>query len=59
MGIRIGENWKWSAGIPPMYYPTHSIGMVASVTGARAVSVSCLGWEDHHEDGIFRILSSE
>jgi len=49
-----GEDWKRVAGIPPMHYPTHSLAMMVGVTGAHATSVSCLGWEDHHEDGIFR-----
>ncbi len=29
--------------------------MILSVTGARATHVSCLGFEDRHEDGIFRV----
>jgi Predicted dehydrogenases and related proteins len=49
-----GEAWKQVAGIPPMWYPTHSVSMVLSVTGARATHVSCLGWRDRHPDGIFR-----
>ncbi len=49
-----GQEWKKTAGFPPMYYPTHSVSMVLSVTGARATHVSCLGYEDRHEDGIFR-----
>jgi len=49
-----GPDWKRVAGIPPMHYPTHSVSMILSVTGARAASVSCLGFQDHHEDGIFR-----
>lgn len=49
-----GVDWKKVAGIPPMYYPTHSVSMILSVTGAKAVSVSCLGYADRHEDGIFR-----
>ncbi len=48
------EQWTQVAGLPPMYYPTHSVSMVLSVTGARATDVSCLGWEDRHSDGIFR-----
>ncbi len=48
-----GRNWKRVAGLPPMHYVTHSTSMVLSVTGARATSVSCLGFEDHHEDGVF------
>ena len=50
-----GADWKTYAGIPPMYYPTHSTSMILSVTGARAASVSCLGMVDDHEDGIFRV----
>jgi len=37
-----------------MLYPTHSVSMVVSVTGARMTQVSCLGRVDVHEDGIFR-----
>jgi len=48
-----GDNWKQVAGFPPMYYPTHSVSMVVSVTGARCTQVSCLGFRDQHEDGIF------
>jgi predicted dehydrogenase len=49
-----GANWKKVAGIPPMYYPTHSVSMILSVTGARATKISCLGYVDKHEDEIFR-----
>ncbi len=49
-----GPEWKRVAGLPPMHYPTHSVSMVLSVTGARAVQVSCLGVRDDHEDGIFK-----
>ena len=48
-----GTEWKRVAGIPPMHYATHSVSMVLSVTGARVTHVSCLGWEDRHDDGIF------
>lgn len=48
-----GENWKQVAGIPPMYYPTHSVSMITSVTGAKVNKVSCSGFVDNHEDGIF------
>ena len=48
-----GPDWKRVAGLPPMYYPTHSVSMVLSVTGARATHVSCLGMRDQHEDQIF------
>ena len=49
-----GAEWKKFAGLPPMYYPTHSVSMILSVTGARMTQVSCLGYEDRHEDGVFR-----
>jgi Predicted dehydrogenases and related proteins len=49
-----GADWKKFAGFPPMYYPTHSVSMILSVTGASATHVSCLGYKDRHEDGIFR-----
>lgn len=48
-----GDAWKSSASYPPMLYPTHSMAMILSVTGARATSVSCLGYIDHHADGVF------
>jgi predicted dehydrogenase len=51
---RGGENWMWLAGGPPMYYPTHSTSMVISVTGAHMTHVSCQGFVDTHEDGIYK-----
>src|SRR5690606_28053551 len=48
-----GPEWKATASFPPMLYPTHSTSMVLSVTGARMMSVSCLGQVDEHEDGVF------
>ena len=48
-----GEHWKRTASYPPMLYPTHSVAMILSVTGAQATSVSCLGYVDRHEDGVF------
>ena len=50
---RGGENWRETAGIPPMYYPTHSTSQIISVTGARMTRVSCQGFSDDHEDGIY------
>jgi len=50
-----GADWKRVAGFPPMYYCTHSVSQVLSVTGARMTHVSCMGFEDRHEDGIFRV----
>jgi predicted dehydrogenase len=49
-----GADWKRYAGFPPMLYPTHSVSMVLGVTGARMTRVSCLGYVDDHEDGVFR-----
>lgn len=49
-----GPDWKRVAGVPPMFYPTHSTAGILAVTGARMTQVSCLGWRDRHEDGIFR-----
>jgi hypothetical protein len=37
-----------------MLYPTHSVSLIVSVTGARFTSVSCLGYVDRNEDGVFR-----
>lgn len=50
---RGGESWRETAGIPPMYYPTHSTSQIISVTGARMTRVSCQGFRDRHEDGIY------
>ena len=50
---RFGDKWKQYAGIPPMFYPTHSMSMVVSVTGAHVTHVSGMGFVDHHEDGLF------
>jgi len=49
-----GQEWKRTASFPPMLYPSHSVSMIVSVTGAHMTSVSCLGWVDDHEDGVFR-----
>ncbi len=49
-----GPQWKRVAGIPPMFYPTHSASMILCVTGAHFTQVSCLGQRDEHEDAIFR-----
>jgi predicted dehydrogenase len=50
---RHGEEWEKYAAFPPMYYPTHSVSMVVSVTDAHVTHVSCLGFVDDHEDGLF------
>ncbi len=51
---RAGEDWRSCAGDPPMAYPTHSVSMIVSVTGARITQVSGLGYVDRHDDGLFR-----
>lgn len=48
-----GKDWRKVAGYPPMLYPTHSVSMILSVTGARATQVACLGYEDRSDDGVF------
>jgi predicted dehydrogenase len=48
-----GEEWKAMASFPPMFYPTHSVSGILSVTGAHAVAVSCLGYRDTADDGVF------
>ncbi len=58
MKRRGGKEWKRFAGIPPMYYPTHSTSMLISVSGAHITKVSCMGWTDRHEDGIYAPGSS-
>ncbi len=50
---RGGDKWRETGGSPPMYYPTHSVSMIVSVTGAHAERVSCFGFVDHHEDGVY------
>jgi predicted dehydrogenase len=51
---RGGERWLETAGSPPMHYPTHSTSQIVSVTGARMTHVSCQGFVDEHEDGIYQ-----
>lgn len=51
---RGGDRWREIAGSPPMLYPTHSVSMIVSVTGAHATHVSCMGYVDRHPDGLFR-----
>ena len=50
---RHGEDWRRYAGLPPMFYPTHSVSMVVSVTGAHVTQVAALGFVDQHDDGLF------
>ncbi len=48
-----GKNWQRVAGIPPMFYPTHSISMLFSAINEHALKVSCMGFRDNHEDNIY------
>ncbi|MDA0989447.1 MAG: Gfo/Idh/MocA family oxidoreductase [Verrucomicrobia bacterium] len=48
-----GDDWRKVAGFPPMFYPTHSTSMIMSVTGSHLTHVSCLGFRDSHDDGVF------
>lgn len=50
---RFGAEWRQRAGSPPMHYPTHSTSLIVSVTGAFMTHVSCQGFVDAHEDGLF------
>ncbi len=50
---RGGERWAEHGGAPPMYYPTHSTSMIVSVTGAHATHVSCSGFVDGADDGVY------
>ena len=48
-----GENWRRVAGIPPMFYPTHSISMVFPAINEHAIQVSCMGLRDDYPDDIY------
>ncbi len=49
-----GVNWRRVAGIPPMFYPTHSIAMVLpALEGQHLTKVSCMGFRDDFPDEIF------
>lgn len=49
-----GDDWRKPAGIPPMFYPTHSISMILSaLPGEHIKKVSCFGYEDHNVDDIY------
>ena len=49
---RHGTDWKKYYGTPPMFYPTHSVSMVVSVTGAHVTNVCGMGFVDQHEDNL-------
>ena len=48
-----GDGWKRVAGIPPMYYSTHSMSMLFSAIDDYPTEVTCFGYEDTQGDGIY------
>lgn len=48
-----GDSWKRVAGIPPMYYSTHSMSMLFSAIDDYPVDVTCFGYEDTEGDEIY------
>ncbi len=50
-----GDSWKRVAGIPPMYYSTHSVSMMVSALGEHATKVSCVGFRDDGDDDVFGV----
>lgn len=47
------SDWKRIAGVPPMYYATHSIGMLFSAINDHATKVSCFGFKDTQSPDIY------
>lgn len=41
-------------GVPPFYYPTHSISMVLNAVGSYVTKVTAMGYEDIEDDPIFK-----
>ena len=54
-----GENWQRVAGIPPMLYPTHSTGPIIAATDSYVTKVSCMGYVDKHDDGVFGVGNND
>ncbi len=49
-----GDDWKRFAGIPPLYYPTHSTSMILSaMPGVYAKKVVSFGFKNGHRTDIF------
>ncbi len=48
-----GDRWKEMAGLPPMFYPTHSTSMVLSAARDHAVKVAAFGYRDTTHTDIF------
>jgi predicted dehydrogenase len=51
---RGGDRWQEIAVIPPMYYITHCTSQIIAITGARFTEVSCQGFVDRANDGVFQ-----
>jgi len=51
---RSGSNWRQVAGIPPMYYPTHSTSMIlGSLPGVYVQKVAAFGYSKTDHPDIF------
>lgn len=50
-----GEGWKRVAGIPPMFYATHSTSMLFTSVHDHPVEVVCMGYEDKVGDNIYGV----
>lgn len=50
-----GDSWKRVAGIPPMFYSTHSMSMLFSAIDDYPVDVTCFGYEDTEGDDIYGV----
>ena len=49
-----GEEWRKYAGIPPMFYPTHSTAMIlGAMPGVYAKRVTALGYREQNRTDIF------
>ena len=41
-------------GVPPFYYPTHSLGMILNATNSYVTKVTAMGYEDTEDDPYFK-----
>ena len=48
-----GDEWRKMAGLPPLYYPTHTTSMIVSASGAYVKRVSAFGYRDKIDPDIF------
>ena len=49
------EDRKYSAALPPFFYPTHSTAMLLWATGAHATRVTAFGYRDTEENTPFAV----